>query len=90
MDTSNTSLQFLHSGRASACACRNLEGERCPDCQHLLTGTLHMVEGGEQRLQHGETKCVVCGRIVSDENQKKPRDIQLTVKNIEQQNKSLL
>jgi hypothetical protein len=45
--------KVLHVGRAANCPCKTLEGDRCPDCRHLL---------GQ------ENKCIVCGRVITERN----------------------
>ena len=41
-----------HVGRAANCSCKDEPGDRCPDCNHLLSSD----------------KCVVCGRQIRSEH----------------------
>ena len=78
---------FVHVGRAANCPCIDIEGERCPHCNHLLTAEPIMISGGEGRMEHEEIKCI-CGFVVSDE--KISRDIRLKVQPIDQTIKSII
>jgi len=79
---------FVHVGRAANCPCIDVEGQRCPHCNHLLTAEPAMVAGGEERMEHEEIKCSVCGHIESDEIIS--RDIRLKVQPIDQTIKSII
>ena len=60
---------FIHQGRAANCECRYLEGKRCPDCNHVLTG-----------LEGDDIICLVCGKhVLSEEKIARDREINLII-----------
>jgi hypothetical protein len=86
MEKKKNITKVVHKGRAANCECRSMAGQRCPDCNHLLTGPISMEHFGEMYpITYQVAQCAVCGRkITPPEIEEKKKEIRLVVQDSNQ------